>query len=505
MSLASTLDVPRPTPGATPPPLGAARTGASAAALPIFAALWAIATLFHHAAYPRSAFAPVALLVTLPAVWLLLRPRAPGRLVLLAGAQLLQVAWLGPSWVSNHWLLTAAVNLAIVGAALWLALGTRRGGGGVGTGGPPRLDGGALFAAFAPAARLTLLVLYFYGVFQKLNTDYLDPASSCATWQYGQILAKYPFLPSGAWMGYLAIYGTLVIEALIAVLLVVRRTRVAGVLLGGVFHAMLALNPSWVFYDFTSALLALYFLFVPLDYLAERRAGGAGVAPGWLRRGARGARAALVVLALGLAAAAALGVRPSTPFHVNALQEAARVAFFAYFAVLLAVFGGAARRTDVAARTAALVRFVPRPALLALAPLLFFANGLAPYVGLKTEASIAMFSNLRTEQGRTNHLLMGWVPRVAGYQDDVVRVIASTDSELARFGRRGLLLPYYEFQARAARHPGASVTYERNGRRFAVARIGDDPALGAPPPRWQRAYLRFRAFEPWDVPQRCRH
>lgn len=468
-------------------------------ALTTFAVLWGFAALFHQAAYPEQAFGLSALFVTLPAIWLLLRPRSVGRLLFMATMHLVQVGRHGPASVSNHWVLAAAVDLALVLAFAWLALRRRR-----------APDGGALFTAFAPAARLNLLVLYFYAVFHKINRDFLDPAVSCAASQYAQLDARFPVLPSGWWASYAAIYGTLVIEALIPALLVWRRTRVAGVLLGVGFHYLLALNPGHRFFDFASVLLALYFLFVPFDYLGALRARAAGRTVATVlervasRRMLAAVRVGLIALGALLLGAYLMRLGPDDPAAISALAEGVRALSVLYGVTLLAVFAVVTRRVDIVGSGRGLDSLFPRPAVLALAPALLVANGLTPYVGLKTESSFAMFSNLRTEGGQWNHLVLSPAARVAGYQDDLVRVLDSSDPELRRLARRGALVPFFEFRVRVGTRPDASVTYERAGHVYRVAHIADAPEL-ARPTRLQRTFLRFRTVDPPGQGQRCRH
>ena len=55
-------------------------------------------------------------------------------------------------------------------------------------------------------------------------------------------------------------------------------------------------------------------------------------------------------------------------------------------------------------------------------------HGLTGYLGLRTAGNFTMFSNLRTEGPRSNHLLLGSNPlKVWGYQEDVVRFTAFDD------------------------------------------------------------------------------
>ena len=56
-------------------------------------------------------------------------------------------------------------------------------------------------------------------------------------------------------------------------------------------------------------------------------------------------------------------------------------------------------------------------------PLVFFLNGISPYLGLKTEGSISMFSNLHVEGRTTNHFLHAVIPGFWNYSDEVITVI----------------------------------------------------------------------------------
>jgi hypothetical protein len=67
-------------------------------------------------------------------------------------------------------------------------------------------------------------------------------------------------------------------------------------------------------------------------------------------------------------------------------------------------------------------------------PVLLLLHGLTSYLGLRTAGNFSMFSNLRTEGARSNHLLLGGNPlKLWGYQEDVVRFIR-IDDRRARIG-----------------------------------------------------------------------
>jgi hypothetical protein len=137
------------------------------------------------------------------------------------------------------------------------------------------------------------------------------------------------------------------------------------------------------------------------------------------------------------------------------------------------------------------IRFAPVPAgwwrrpALALAPVLVFLNGLSPYLGLKTEHSWAMFSNLQTEGGHWNHLFMPQSMQVFSFQDDLVRVVRSSDPYLAGDPRRDIRLVAFEMRRYLEDHPDVAITYEVRGevrcsRSFSCsARSSPQPATAA--------------------------
>src|SRR5918994_7136544 len=88
----------------------------------IFAFLLAAATVFHEAALGELRVTHA--LVTLAAVWVLLRPSSLTRFLVLVAAQLVVFADDLPH-VVNHWLVLAVTNLVVVAYIAWAAVGRR--------------------------------------------------------------------------------------------------------------------------------------------------------------------------------------------------------------------------------------------------------------------------------------------------------------------------------------------------------------------------------------------
>ncbi len=471
-------------------------------AFPIFAFLWAIATLFHQLAFPARHTGFFFYALTMAALVVLMRPSSVPRFIALALAQVAQVLYYLPEDITNHWIFTFFINLTVLLAFAVLAVRYRT----------PMVARGELFRTFAPAARVELLILYFYVTLHKLNADFLNPATSCAVDHYMKIARQYWFLPTVNWLQPLMIYGTLLIEGGIPLLLLFRRTRVAGVLLGLAFHFVLAINPQHRFYNFSAMVFALFFLFLPYDYVPSLQKLCARFATGrWLLAGAE-AGALQRALRRGVLAVSAvllffylLRFDPADhTWLVGGIVLSNRMLWMVYGGTLMATFLIALRNGNVLAETRPLDSFALRPAVLAVVPLLVVLNGMSPYLGLKTETSFAMFSNLRTEGGVNNHLFLPRLP-LAGYQDDLVQLESSTLTAFRRMAEEGRELPYAEFRRRAARHHNQSVVYVHNGIRREVPRIGDDPELAHHLPVLERKLLHFRPVDTSPLGVRCSH
>jgi hypothetical protein len=206
--------------------------------------------------------------------------------------------------------------------------------------------------------------------------------------------------------------ATAAIELSVPVLLLWRRTRVAGVLLGLGFHGVLALDLLRHFYDFTGAVVLGLVWFVPLSRRDEQRYSGAAVPPIILAFVAAFTTVLIVLrltdlFTLWLLAMPILGVLVWTVGSVAlGVQSAATVRLAATSeggpGTTPKARAEAKRHPSVEASN--LRRVVP--AILILPGLLAFANGAAPYVEVKNYGAWNMYSNLRTADGTSNHLVI---------------------------------------------------------------------------------------------------
>jgi hypothetical protein len=398
-----------------------------------FVALWGAGVAFHQYWLGFWIATPLDTALTGAALLLAFHPSSTRFLIAFLLTHITRIV-VGFPYVWNHEVLALILDLHFL-AAVVIAARLRRSW-------PVSVD--EAFSLFAPAARTAYITLYVFTTLHKLNSDFLfHPDVSCAGEYYRVFVETVPWFRVGSALApeVCAIAITLASEAVIPILLVPRRTRPLGVLWAAAFHALVGTTNNT---DFSAIAFALISLFISPDYLTV----AVGRASQWLGSSWRGpvygvlARASMrIVLLVALIAIGAL-VLPKTRYDYQTLKLF-WLAVSALFVLLQA--GGvvhAWRRTDRAAPLAFALR---GPAQWAL-QILLIAAGLSPYIGFRTEGSFAMFSNLRTEGGHTNHLFMPLVP-VFGYQNDLVEIVSTNDKRLLRMtSKLTHKLVLFEFQ-----------------------------------------------------------
>jgi hypothetical protein len=311
--------------------------------------------------------------------------------------------------------------------------------------------------AFA-AIRATFLVAYGFAAFAKLNTAFVDPATSCVTFlarSFGASWLDRPEALEG--MVPIGIGLTIVVELGVVVLLLVPRTRAVGVLVAVVFHSGLAVDPPMHVTDFAAVVL--------VGAVAWTSAEGRLLALERLRaaRSVRIAHPPIVVLAVVVTATAVAG------FHDVFVLWLASMVLLVATGVLV---GGAAltdlRRREgqqVAVRTRGWTRVV-----VAIPVLLAALNGSAPYLEVKNDAAWNMYSNLRTTGGESNHLV---VRRSLPLSTTLTEVVPDPSEgaslvPVALLHQRLLLSP----------DPAASVTVETGAGPRTISRSDAEEAVG---------------------------
>lgn len=427
----------------------------------------------------------------------LLRPASAWAFgLLLAGTGVAAVSNL-PA-LPNHLLVGLLAALGFGVSALWVWATRNR----------PDAQGDFLTRWFDTARApvgLTLLLVYLFAAFHKLNSAYFDPAVSCAGAVLGHpIVTIQPDLQVPTALVQIGAVGSIAVELGIPVLLAIPRLRRWGLLLGMVFHLALAPGGFW---DFASLVFALYLLLMPRRVFTEMAGGSTRLRV--IVMAGFGVNLTLFVTAITLPAPV-MGM-----WGRSRLIELAIVAWFVGVLPLLVrlIRGCFAGRREWP-------RLGLRPAVVLIVPLIAFVNGWTPYLGLKTVPTFSMFSNLHMEAGASNHLIPGMGHlQVAPYLSDTVTITAlelRTDDRHEALRKLEwasekppITVPWLELrravaQWRSTGVPSARLEFEHGGVRRSVDDALTDPELSAPLPWWERHLLAFRAMDSGDGRDLCR-
>lgn len=302
------------------------------------------------------------------------------------------------------------------------------------------------YEAFVPIGRCLLLAMYFFGIFHKINTDFLNPVSSCAV----SLMHQMPLVSALAdqpWAQYTGIWSTFVIEGGVLVALIVPKWRYYGIVVGVAFHIMLATS-SYAFYPtFSTLSIMLHSLFLPADTLSRFR----GTALGRFTLGS-GTRVRNQYLLISfIAVLLILGI-------FGTLQISTLPWFLWALPFLFFVFQCA--KNDARQH----IPVFPRTAVGIVVVVLFLLNCFSPYLGIKSAQSINMFANLHLEDGRSNHLIVTSPPTLFDYMSDVVEVQeVSGNRVLSYYQEQGYQFVYYGLLDMIERERSTVVTFKRGG------------------------------------------
>ncbi|MER7559116.1 HTTM domain-containing protein [Nocardioides sp. NPDC126508] len=404
--------------------------------LSLFTVLWAgqgLIQLLTYEYFPHDALFGLLLVATLAAIVL------PRRTPVLATMLVLNLAysWAHLPYQVNHHLLEDCINLILLGALAVAWLRHRRG----------RADiRSATYEAFAGPARAALVVVYVWSGIAKANTDFFDPMVGCAATLLGTALHAEQNSAIVAWLATPAAAATLVTEIGLGLLLAFRRTRFLAIPIGLLFHLSLAMVPIAAIQAFSYAAIATYALFVSP---AVASAAGDLIGDG-LRRLRRHLVATVTSGAVAVGALVVAVTLGSRAFGSDDAFTYARVGlWFLGLVVLVVVYFRSmltvVRREGPRAVAVSDPLFTGSPVLWAVT-LLVLVNGSLPYLGFKTQTSFTMFSNLWTEDGRTNHWFISPALQIGDYQGDLVEIVETDDPELAEIAAAGHSLTRFELE-----------------------------------------------------------
>ncbi|MEO1600698.1 MAG: HTTM domain-containing protein [Pseudomonadota bacterium] len=325
------------------------------------------------------------------------------------------------------------------------------------------------YRSFAPLGRCMLLVMYFWGTLHKVNEDFLEATTSCAIALW-TTLGLPDVLAHNARIHEATMWGTLVLETIAILCLLVPRFRQVGILLGIGFHGMLGFSSWGQYIAFSCLSIALHSFFLPAETMQRWRATALG-------REISGAGGSLI---------RRVGIALLAVFALLVLPVELLWALFVLGALAFAAAFGAESREPSSGPWL----ISPNPAMTVLA-VAFLLNGALPYLGTKTGQTLTMFSNLQTEGGETNHYLLPVVP-VFDQQLRLAEIVEANAAAFEDWRDGGYVLVEDHLLDFLDRYPWVEITY----------RVGDEvihhsaetpaPRLAELPPRWVRDYMVFK-------------
>ena len=447
---------------------------------------WAIAGVFHFLTFHDWRWQGLSGAILIGLALMVIRSPRPITFALFLATDIFAVASrMGP--VPNHILFSLVMNALMLAVLIGALIKEKR---------APNVDARGMWVTIvAPMVRMSVAILYFFTVFHKINRAYFNPDVSCASTMLHEIGGMYSIIPSGVFADNLAIYGTLLIEGLIPILMFIPRTRLAGGVLALGFHAMLSLHPHPGIYSFTATIVSLLSWFIPSGFFVNIQP-----APKVLKA----LQIVWIMTCIMVTTALLVGVVPSLKSIVT---QAGTIGFsIGYYGILVYSAATAVafllhswrNRADLAgpysvvgSLSKQLMFSCPLCALLVLI-------GMQPYLGLRTRMCFSMFSNLQTEGGVGNHLLIPDALQQTRWQKELVSVVTSDDPGLDTIANRHHRIPILELSRRIRESKaGYSTMFLYQGKEYTclsgdVASMNVLPEINAAGSR----YLYFRSVGP---------
>ncbi|MGY0503900.1 DCC1-like thiol-disulfide oxidoreductase family protein [Luteimonas sp. e5] len=448
-----------------------ASTPAQQSLFMLFSQAWGLCAFLHLLYYMYYEGATQVFLTTwaigLLGAYLTVRPRSPRAFVVLSGLMLWD-AWAQMPVYSNHTILRNFTLLAIAASAIYTWARGR--------------SWSDFMKSFAPVGRCLLAIMYVFGVFHKLNTDFIDPSVSCAVAVWEQMPTPLNHV-DWPWFHLAAIHGTLIGETVILLGLLYKPSRQIAIILGIAFHSMLALSSYGFYPSFSTLAVALHLLF-----LSPQAAARITSSKQWLRvEGATKQYRGFLYVSMWFMCMW-LAQKHVTPSAVGLVW----LPWAIWIMVMVVKYG-----KDAEGESTFGAAIFARPWLFNLISAFFFFNCFAPYLGLKTAQSMNMFANLALEGGYNNHLVLRGTPGPFEYTNDVVKPLSHGSQYLTHAKENGLHLTYYDLLNQLERDRSLVVSFERNGtvytgQSYATLKADAERLLH---PRWFRNWFLFRPID----------
>jgi len=294
------------------------------------------------------------------------------------------------------------------------------------------------YEAFAPVVRLEVIVLYFWAAIHKINTGFFDKDISCATIQLFNVKDVLPIMPTPDWFIFINPYLTLLTESSIPILLIIPKTRILGLIIAIIFHFIL----GFIYTGFTILVYSFLSLFIPsssydrikqtfnqlTDKFSQMLSKFSNYKNWKKTRLDSFITQSIFLIAIFLLLKVFIRGDPEK-FYLLSEQGLYIIFFFVlcftfFYFVIIRV-----RKLGIEQW----VTLIPKTKWLLIFPALVFINGSLPQIGLKNIQAIAMFSNLRTEGGKSNHLFIPSTFQLSNNLKDLVTIKGANVMDLNKF------------------------------------------------------------------------
>lgn len=344
------------------------------------------------------------------------------------------------------------------------------------------------FDSFAAAGRLLLLTMYFFGVFQKINTGFLDPNLSYAV----VLLDYFSFFPQALvetdFLRYSAIYATFIIETAIFIALILPKYRYYGIVVGLCFHMFLSLNEYHSYVTFTCLSFAMHFLF--LDPKSVNRFKKGRVGKIFFDEKYRVVKYSIYAFFISLFF---ISVSAMTLYNDSLVRmklwipAGFTICWFALY------YDTKVRRQ----KETILGYFNSKNIILTTLCVFFFFSQFSPYIGLKNGQSVTMFSNLKIEEGKSNHLVFREPIELFDHLRYPIKIITTTHPKLKKYMGTDFKVAAFVVEYHMANSPEEAIVYIQNGKLY-YYRNGIPPKLAE---QWKKPtflykLLSFQGFPP---------
>ncbi len=330
--------------------------------------------------------------------------------------------------------------------------------------------------------RISLVTIYFYTGFHKLNFDFFNSDVSCVNQinAYAFSVFSSKNITISPVVSGIFQWATIFIEMILPFGLLWKRTRKFSALFLLLFHIYLGFT---VFADF-SALACFLILGCLVNFNSVKMDS----------RLPKYIRIYLIFIILATVLRPILDkyiIAQHVPHIHGAIFNIGAVVFFVYYFRTYAAFNLKLQRTQYV--------------LPALCCLLISIWSMKTYVGLGNSANLTMFSNLVTEKNRSNHLLIDTrKTKLFDFEEDNLHIL-SLDKRLQKEKLEGFILPVSEFHYRAANWAknhrdwkiSCTIVYKKD-----TTIIADLSKTDFANTKWWHRYVNFRKIPP-EGPCKC--